>query len=137
MRRRTRFALVLACAFVLVMALVFLLFRPAAAPSRTPIAWRPQPDYYPVGTVLQGSRVEMSLGLFSGLKPAPMPALLTRLPSPIKKARRSGHRPSLIDVTNPSQGRLLVRSGDDPGGFLAVSRPAGRGEVIVLTQSFW
>ena len=47
------------------------------------------------------------------------------------------HRPSLIVVTDPSQGELLVRSGDDPGGFVAVSRQAGRGEVIVLTQSLW
>lgn len=85
MRRRTRLATALACAVTALIALIWLLLRPATAPSRTPIAWRLQPDSYPLGTLHQGSQVEMSLGVFSGMKPAPMPAFLTSLPSPLKK----------------------------------------------------
>ena len=29
------------------------------------VKWKPQPDSFPLGTVVQGSTVEMSLGLFS------------------------------------------------------------------------
>ena len=46
-------------------------------------------------------------------------------------------RPSPISVTNPSQGKLLVKSDDRVNGYVAVSRQSGRGDVIVLTQSLW
>lgn len=46
-------------------------------------------------------------------------------------------RPAMIAVTDPSQGKLLVRSTDYDGGFVAVSRKDGRGEVRVLAQSLW
>ena len=46
-------------------------------------------------------------------------------------------RPSLINVTDPLQGKLLVESGDGEGGYVAVSRQPSRGEVIVVTQSLW
>jgi len=81
-----RFVAKTACAILAVLGLVLLLFRTSSAPSGTPIAWQLQPDSFPMGTVLQGSRVEMSLGLFSGLKPAPMPTFLTSLPPPLSKA---------------------------------------------------
>jgi len=47
------------------------------------------------------------------------------------------HRPSQIDVTDLSQGKLLVESEDGQGGYVAISRQTPRGEVIVLTQSLW
>jgi hypothetical protein len=50
--------------------------------------------------------------------------------------RLSFYRPSRISVTDPAQGHLLVCA-PDGGGFVAVSRAGGRGEVIVLTQSLW
>ena len=56
MRRRIRLTLVLAGAMVAVVTLVLLLVRPTAAPSRSPIAWRLQPDSYTVGTILQGRK---------------------------------------------------------------------------------
>ena len=46
-------------------------------------------------------------------------------------------RPSQIDVTDPAQGKLLVKAEDGHGGYLAVSRKPSRGEVIVLAQSLW
>ena len=81
-----RFVLKITCAILAVLVLVWLVFRPSSAASGTTLAWRLQPDSFPVGAVLQGSRVEMSLGLFSGLKPAPFPAFLSGLPSPLRKA---------------------------------------------------
>ena len=86
MSHRMRFVAKTACAILAVLGLVLLLFRTSSAPPGTPIAWQLQPDSFPMGTVLQGSRVEMSLGLFSGLKPAPMPTFLTSLPPPLSKA---------------------------------------------------
>jgi hypothetical protein len=46
-------------------------------------------------------------------------------------------RPAAIRVTDPSQAKLLVGTEDGEGGFVAVSRHANRGEVIVVTQSLW
>jgi len=46
-------------------------------------------------------------------------------------------RPAPIKVTDSSQAKLLVTSEDSEGGFVAVSRSANRGEVIVLTESLW
>lgn len=46
-------------------------------------------------------------------------------------------RPARIDVTEPAQGKLLVGAEDGEGGYAAVSRQKGRGDVIVLTQSLW
>jgi hypothetical protein len=69
-----------------ILALVLLRLLHAAAPLPSAIAWKVQPDQYPVGTVLQNSRVEMSLGIFSGLKPAPMPGFVTSLPRSLKSA---------------------------------------------------
>jgi hypothetical protein len=47
-------------------------------------------------------------------------------------------RPTCITVTDPSQGRLLATTVDNPQcGFLAVSREQGRGEIVVLAQSLW
>ena len=86
MSRRTRLVIASACVLLAVLGLIFPLFRLGSVPSRKPIAWLLQPDSYRIGTVLQGSRVEMSLGLFSGLKPGPMPASIPRLPPPMRKA---------------------------------------------------
>lgn len=46
-------------------------------------------------------------------------------------------RPAPIKVTDPAQAKLLVLNDDGVGGFVAVSRSANRGEVIVVTQSLW
>lgn len=46
-------------------------------------------------------------------------------------------RPSLIQVTDPSKGKIVAWDPTRSGGFVAVSRAAGRGEVIVLGVSLW
>ena len=79
---------VLAISFGLLLLLVFAWLR-AASPSARPtkaIAWRLQPDQLPLGTVLQASEVEASLGFFSGLKPSPYPGFVARLPVPLRRA---------------------------------------------------
>ncbi len=86
MRRRTRLALALVCVLVVLGGFLWLWFTSAAQPAPKSLAWTIQPDQFPVGTVLQGSRVEMTLGLFSGMRPAPLPGFISRLPSPLRPA---------------------------------------------------
>ncbi len=85
MSHRKRFVIAFTGAMLSAL-LVFLLLAPRAAPPGKPVAWRIQPDRFPLGAALQGSRVEMSLGVFSGIKPTPLPGFLSGLPSPLKSA---------------------------------------------------
>src|SRR5579862_2763115 len=87
MKHQTRFMVVACvCAIFAVLVIGLLLFASATAPSQKAVVWRMQPDQFPLGNTLQGSQVEMSLGLFSGLNSAPLPAFFTRLPPPLKNA---------------------------------------------------
>lgn len=87
MKHQTRFVVVASiCAIFAALAVGLLMFGSAAAPAQKAVLWRVQPDEFPLGNTLQGSLVEMSLGLFSGLNPAPLPAFFTRLPSPFRNA---------------------------------------------------
>ncbi|HEX5218022.1 MAG TPA: hypothetical protein VFZ59_00520 [Verrucomicrobiae bacterium] len=47
------------------------------------------------------------------------------------------HRPSLINVAEGSSAKVVAFADDERDGFVAVSRPEGGGEVVVLTQSLW
>jgi hypothetical protein len=47
------------------------------------------------------------------------------------------HRPSLIHIAEGSPAKVVVLADDGRDGFVAVSRPVGGGEVIVLAQSLW
>ena len=87
---------------------LLLLFSGGAAPTKS-IAWRIQPDQFPLGTVLQDSRVEMSFGVFSGLRPSPMPSFVTGLPSPIRKPCEWGIE-SFRSLKAKSQWRLKVEA---------------------------
>jgi hypothetical protein len=46
-------------------------------------------------------------------------------------------RPARIAVTDAVQGKVLVPDQEGPGGFVAVSRAPGRGELRVVAQSLW
>jgi hypothetical protein len=93
------------------LALAFLLFTPASTPPTKTIAWKSQPDQFPLGTVVQGSRVEMSLGVFSGLRPSPMPSFITKLPSPLRKPCEWGVE-TFRNFKAKSQWRLKVEAPD-------------------------
>jgi hypothetical protein len=85
-RRRFRLLTMIAAVAILILASVLLFLLQAAAPPPSALALRVQPDSFPVGTVLQNSRVEMSLGIFSRRKPPPMPAFVSGLPPWLKSA---------------------------------------------------
>jgi hypothetical protein len=81
---RTRWLLGLA-GLVVVAALILLFSAPPHKDSgRLPVKWKAQPDSFPLGTVLQGSTVEMSLGCFGDIRPAAPPAWFARLPTPVR-----------------------------------------------------
>ena len=46
-------------------------------------------------------------------------------------------RPARITVTDAAQGKVLVQDQAGLGGFVAVSRAPGRGELRVVAQSLW
>ena len=52
-------------------------------------------------------------------------------------ARLEFFRPSPIVVTDPAKARLLALDPGGAGGFVAVTRRPGGGEVIVITSSLW
>jgi hypothetical protein len=99
--------------------LVFVMLRlfHAAAPLPSTIAWIVQPDQYPVGTVLQNSRVEMSLGIFSGLKPAPMPSFVTSLPRSLKPAAEWG-----VGRFRDAAARMYMHVRVEPPDFVELER---------------
>ena len=45
--------------------------------------------------------------------------------------------PVRISVIDPGQGKVLLRGPEGPGGYAAVSRAPGRGEVRVLSEALW
>jgi len=48
--------------------------------SPRPVTWKAQPDYFPLGTVLQGSSFEMSVGFISDIRPSGPPSWVAQLP---------------------------------------------------------
>ena len=50
-----------------------------------PVRWKPQPNSFPLGTVLQGSSLQMSLGLISDVRPPQPPSWVSRLPQPMRR----------------------------------------------------
>lgn len=53
-------------------------------------------------------------------------------------SKLSFYRPARVWAADPKQARLLaVMAEDEAGGFIAVSRAAGRGNVVLLAQSLW
>jgi hypothetical protein len=117
MRRKTQWILGTGLAVLAVLALALLVLTPTSTPPTKTNAWRIQPDQFPLGTVLQGSRVEMSLGIFSSLGSSPNPAFISGLPSPIRKACEWG-----LDIFRnlkaKSQWQLKVKAPD----FLRVEK---------------
>jgi hypothetical protein len=93
------------------LALVLWVLTSTSTPPTKTAAWRIQPDQFPLGTVLQGSQVEMSLGVFSGLRPSPVPSFITRLPSPIRKPCEWGIE-RFRDLRAKSGWRLKVAAPD-------------------------
>jgi hypothetical protein len=83
--RKTGWILTIGVAVLAMLVLVLLLVTPASTLPTKSAVWTSQPDQFPLGTVVQGSRVEMSLGVFSGLRPSPIPGFIAKLPSPIQK----------------------------------------------------
>jgi hypothetical protein len=77
-RRRWLIASVLGFALILLSLLLWLPGQGGSAPA--PVRWKAQPDSLPLGTVLQGSTVEVTLGCLSDLKPPPPPDWIDRLP---------------------------------------------------------
>ncbi len=85
MRKPTPLVLSLLALFLVFGAMLLLWFASTGSPASKSTAWSIQPDQFPLGTVLQGSQVEMSLGLFSEHRPAPLPAFIRQLPPPLRK----------------------------------------------------
>ncbi len=52
-------------------------------------------------------------------------------------ARLEFHRPSPIQVTDATQGKLLALDPAGQGGFVGVARLPGGGEIVVLASSLW
>jgi hypothetical protein len=61
---------------------LLLWFPGESGPAPAPVRWKAQPDSLPLGTVLQGSTVEVALACLSDLKPPPPPDWIDRLPAP-------------------------------------------------------
>lgn len=93
------------------------------------------------GTTAAANRVLQPFGLSLGSRDAGMGLTANRVvPDPFTAGVGTLEfwRPTCITVTDPSQGRLLATTSDNPQcGFLAVSREKGRGEIVVLAQSLW
>ncbi len=86
-----RLGLVVAALLVLA-GLVFLFWPEARTTALRPVNWRAQPDLIPLGTVLQGSRVEMSVGFISDIKPAGPPSWVAQLPQWLRQWSVTGIR---------------------------------------------
>ena len=106
-----RWILLVVPVVIALLMIAWLLLPSGTVPPNKSVAWKIQPDQFPLGTVLQGSRVEMSLGVFSGLSPAPMPGFITRLPPPIRKLCEWGVE-SFRTFRARSQWRMNVRAPD-------------------------
>lgn len=98
-------------------------------------------DAFFFGTTASANRVLQPFGLSLGSRDAGMGLTANRVvPDPLTAGVGTLEfwRPTCITVTDPSQGRLLATTVDNPQcGFLAVSREKGRGEIVVLAQSLW
>jgi hypothetical protein len=109
-----RWIVLTALGLVVLCVITWLVLVPSSVPTKS-VAWRIQPDQFPMGTVVQGSRVEMSFGVFSGLRPSVLPGFITGLPSPIRKPCEWGIT-SLRSLKAKNEWGLKV----DAPGFLKV-----------------
>jgi hypothetical protein len=107
--KRWTFSVALGVLALVALALLFL-FSESTAPTKS-IAWKIQPDQFPLGTVIQNSRVEMSLGVFSGLRPSPMPTFIAGLPLAIRKTCEWGIE-GFRSLKAKSRWRLKVEAPD-------------------------
>src|SRR5215471_8527786 len=81
-----------------------------------PLKWKPHPDFFPMGTVLQGSTVEMSLRLTSDdMRPPPPPPWVKRLPRTIRPWAIG-----LVDRFRAGAGRKKLRITVDGPEYLRV-----------------
>jgi hypothetical protein len=76
--RRWLIASVLGSVLILLGLLLWLPGEGGSAPA--PVRWKALPDSLPLGTVLQGSTVEVTIGCLSDLQPPPPPDWIDRLP---------------------------------------------------------
>jgi hypothetical protein len=83
--RRSRWIWLLGLVAVAVIVLLLFWLSTRAEPPLVPVTWKSHPDFFPLGTLLQGSTVEMSVGLRNDLKPDPPPAWIGRLPQPLRR----------------------------------------------------
>ena len=74
--KRTFAGLTIALLAVVGISLLF----PQSPPAQLPTKWTPQPDAFPLGTIVAGGTIEMSVGLRSDSKPPPLPAWISKLP---------------------------------------------------------
>ncbi len=117
MKRRKRLALALGCVLIVLGAIALLWFKTGGGSGPKSTAWSIQPDQFPIGTVLQGSRVEMDLGLFSGRKPAPLPSFISQLPLPLRRASES-----VADAVRTAMTRLGLRVRVEAPPFVTVTQ---------------
>ncbi len=97
-------------------------------------------DAFFVGTSQTATWLMQPFGLVMESKDAGSSVTnVTVVPDPLTDQvhRLSFWRPARITVTDPAQGKLLVQDQDGGGGFVAVSRAPGRGELRVVAQSLW
>jgi len=114
--RKRWFAGVLAVTAVVIAILLLRLQTGKPAPLLA-VKWTPQPDSFPLGAVVQGSTVEMSLGLFSDIRVPQPPAWFSRLPQPMQRWIDDG----LYHVRGAASG-LTWRISVDAPAFLRVDQ---------------
>jgi hypothetical protein len=84
MKTRKRWLRWLVAVIFVVAAIFFFCLSRVEDSAPLPVKWTPHPDFIPLGTVLQGSTVQLSLRLTSDIRPPPPPAWISRLPKVIK-----------------------------------------------------
>lgn len=111
----------------LVVAGILFFYLPGTKNSAPlPVKWTPQPDSLPLGTVLQGATVEMSVGITSDQRPSQLPSWVSKLPTPISRW--------VIDSINRRRSRANERTWKikvDAPDFLRVDAPE------IIYQSWW
>jgi len=103
-------------AILVVAVILFFSLSTVEDSAPVPIKWKPHPDFFPMGTVLQGSTVEMSVRLTSDdMRPPPPPSWVNRLPRTIRPWAialvdrfRAGRRKLRITVDTPEYLRVDV-----------------------------
>jgi hypothetical protein len=84
-KSRKRWLQCLLGAILVVAVILFFCLSSVEDSAPVPVKWKPHPDFFPMGTVLQGSTVEMSLRFTSDdMRPPPPPPWVKRLPRTIR-----------------------------------------------------